>query len=274
MKSEDLHSTHVGPDKTVTKIRTVTAITFECPPEIDRGHDRFDDDTLFQKPEMNKANILSRIPLTSANMQLLVLAVVTLCGPGMFSALNGLGGAGLSNPTAVNNSLVANYGSSAVVGFIAGPIVNRIGYRLSLLIGAFAFGLYPLCLLVYLKTRKDWVLILGGTISGTLCSIEWTALGAMLMTYPSPKSKGKQVSLNIAAFNLGAVTGSLVRTDQFNGVLQFEQILTAFPDGLYAEYKFDGSISQSRNLHRVRRCHVPWSTSLTAHRQNKDGASE
>ena len=45
----------------------------------------------------------------------------------MFNALNGLGGAGLHNAFASTVSNSAVYASFAIVGFFAGPIVNRLG---------------------------------------------------------------------------------------------------------------------------------------------------
>ena len=151
--------------------------------------------------------------LTTASLQLKILGLIFLCGPGVFAGITGLGAAGLGNPTPVNNSLIAAYGTTAVASFFAGPICTQIGFRLSLLLGSAAFTFYSVCLIVYKDTGSGWILILGGVILGLFSSLEWTAQGTMVMTYPLPKEKGKLVSFNMTVFNLGAVLGSLVRTN-------------------------------------------------------------
>ena len=148
----------------------------------------------------------------SGTTQLRLLGIIFLCGPGMFAGLTGLGGGGLSNPVPVNDSLIANYASSAIVGFFAGPICTRLGFRLSLMLGSIAFSFYSACLLIYQRSEADWLLVLGGVVLGILSSFEWTAQGTMMMSYPLPDEKGKHVSFNLTMFNLGASLGSLVRT--------------------------------------------------------------
>ena len=151
-------------------------------------------------------------PFASGSLQLRLLGLIFFCGPGMFAGLTGLGGGGLGNPVPVNNSLIANYASSAIFGFFAGPVCTRLGFRLSLMLGGAAFSFYSACLLIYKQTQAGWLLIFGGVALGILSSFEWTAQGTMMMTYPLPHEKGKHVSFNLTMFNLGASLGSLVRT--------------------------------------------------------------
>ena len=150
------------------------------------------------------------LSLHQASHQLWILAFIFLCGPGVFAGITGLGGAGLGNPVPVNNSLIANYATSAVVSFFAGPMCTRLGFRLALMLGSAAFTFYSVCLLIYKQTQDGWVLILGGIILGVLSSFEWTARGAMVMAYPLQKEKGKHVSFNLTLFNFGAILASLV----------------------------------------------------------------
>ncbi|KAI1353074.1 major facilitator superfamily domain-containing protein [Xylaria sp. FL0043] len=149
-------------------------------------------------------------PYRSGSFQLGILAIIFLLGPGLFAALIGLGGAGLGNPIPVNNSYIINYGTSAAVGFFAGPVMQRIGLRLSLSLGAAAFTFYSATLLIYKRTQEGWVLLLGGAVLGVFSSFSWTAQGTMLLSYPLANSKGKHISLNLAGFNAGASLGSIV----------------------------------------------------------------
>jgi hypothetical protein len=149
-------------------------------------------------------------PYTSSTVQLTLLGIIFFCGSGVFAALTGLGGGGLGNPVFVNNSLVATYGTLAVFGFFSGPICAKIGFRISLALGSIAFTLYSACLLVYKHTQIGWVLILGGILLGVMWALSGTALGAMLMSYPTPDTKGKWMALNWIYYNGGAMLGSVV----------------------------------------------------------------
>ncbi|KAH9909730.1 hypothetical protein F4778DRAFT_789047 [Xylariomycetidae sp. FL2044] len=83
-----------------------------------------------------RSELFKLLRVTSTEVQPTILAVSFLCGPGLFVALMGLGAAGLDDPTPVNNSYIATYASTAVVSFFAGPIVDRIGFRAALILGA------------------------------------------------------------------------------------------------------------------------------------------
>jgi hypothetical protein len=63
------------------------------------------------------------------------LTLLNRC-PGMYNALNGLGGAGQLDPTVQNNATVALFATFAVVAFFSGAICNKLGVRLSLIIGS------------------------------------------------------------------------------------------------------------------------------------------
>jgi MFS family permease len=153
----------------------------------------------------------STIPhYSSSTVQLTIVGIIFLCGPGVLGALTGLGGGGLGNPIAVNNSLIATYGTSAVFGFFSGPICSKLGFRMSLALGSIAYTLHTACILVYKHTQTGWLIVVSGVVLGILSSFSWTALGAMLMSYPTPEAKGKWMSLNLIYFNGGVTLGSIV----------------------------------------------------------------
>ena len=148
----------------------------------------------------------------SPQVQLTLLGLVFCFGPGMFCMLNGLGGGGLADPAPSNNALVANNVAIALVGFFAGPIVSKLGFRISLTLGGFGYVLYTSSLLTYQITGNGPFLITSGAVLGVLCSLLWTAQGAMLMSYPLPRYKGRYTSYVWTIFNLGAAGASLVNS--------------------------------------------------------------
>lgn len=148
--------------------------------------------------------------LRSVPSQLTILGFLCFLGPGMFCALNGLGGGGLHDPSAANTANVAVYATFAVLGFVSGPIVSKIGFRTAIALGGIGYGLYASSLLSYKLNGNTGFLIAGGIILGAFASLFWTSQGAMLIGYTDPASRGKYISLVWGIFNLGAGLGSLV----------------------------------------------------------------
>ena len=132
--------------------------------------------------------------------------------------LNGLGGGGLANPVPSNDALVANNIAIALVGFFAGPIVSKLGFRISMTLDGFGYVLYTSSLLTYQITGNGPFLITSGAVLGVLCSLLWTAQGAMLMSYPLPRYKGRYTSYVWTISNVGAAGASLVSSDHLKSI--------------------------------------------------------
>jgi len=133
----------------------------------------------------------------------------------MFCAMNGLGGGGLHNPGPANTANVAVYATFAVVGFISGPIVTKIGFRASFTLGGVGYSLYASSLLSYKLDGNEGFLVVAGVVLGVFASLLWTSQGAMLISYPSLEERGRYISLVWSLFNLGAGLGSLVSLSPF-----------------------------------------------------------
>lgn len=75
----------------------------------------------------------------SAMVQVCILGFVCFLGPGMFNALSGMGGGGLSDPSAAVKANIALYSVFAGVSFFSGSVHNIIGSRTIVLIGLCLF---------------------------------------------------------------------------------------------------------------------------------------
>ena len=147
--------------------------------------------------------------------QLVLVSFVCFLCPGMFNAINGIGGGGQVDPTVVNNSNTALYSTFSVVGFFAGSIVNRLGIKLTLSFGGIGYCIYVISFLVYNHTANAGFNIFAGALLGVCAGLLWAAQGAIMMSYPAEKDKGKYISWFWMIFNLGAVIGSLVRRSHY-----------------------------------------------------------
>jgi MFS family permease len=165
------------------------------------------------KPWMYKTTKIGPVKIpgyASPPFQLALVAFVCFLCPGMFNAVNGLGAGGQVDPYDINNANTALYATFSVVAFFAGSIANRIGLRLTLGLGGFGYFLYIASILSYNHNQNAGFLIFAGALLGLCAAMLWTAQGAVMMSYPPEKSKGKYISWFWMVFNLGAVIGSLV----------------------------------------------------------------
>ncbi len=145
----------------------------------------------------------------SPPFQLTLVAFVCFLCPGMFNAVNGLGGGGQENPKTADNANVAVYATFSVVGFFAGTIANRLGIKLTLSLGGMGYFLYVSSYLSYNHNKNSGFVIFSGAVLGVSAGMLWAAQGAIMMSYPPEQSKGRYISWFWMIFNLGAVIGGL-----------------------------------------------------------------
>jgi hypothetical protein len=153
-----------------------------------------------------------RLPwFASPPVQLVIVSFVCFLCPGMFNALNGMGGGGQLDPTANNKANTALYSTFAVVGFFAGTFTNKLGIRTALSFGGIGYSIYVASYLSYNHTKNLGFTTFAGALLGVCAGLLWCAQGAIMMSYPPEASKGRYISWFWMIFNLGAVIGSLVR---------------------------------------------------------------
>jgi len=169
------------------------------------------------KPWMYKKLKLGPITIpgyATPEFQIIFVAIVCFLCPGMFNAVNGLGAGGQVNAHDINRANTALYATFAVVGFFAGSIANKIGLRLTLGFGGFGYTLYLASILSYNHDQNAGFLIFAGAFLGLCAGLLWTAQGAIMMSYPPEKSKGRYIAWFWMIFNLGGVIGALVPLGQ------------------------------------------------------------
>ncbi|KAH8712033.1 hypothetical protein GQ44DRAFT_812858 [Phaeosphaeriaceae sp. PMI808] len=142
------------------------------------------------------------------SVQVTLVAFVSFLCPGMWNALNGLGGGGLVDAKPANNANVALYSTFAVVGFFAGIATNKLGIRATLSLGGFGYTLYSSSLLCYKHTRNSGFLIFAGLQLGLCAGLFWVAQGMVMLSYPTEESKGKYIAWSWMIYNMGAVIGT------------------------------------------------------------------
>lgn len=177
-----------------------------------------------------------RIPYyCSPKAQLLIVSFVCFLCPGMFNALNGMGGGGQIDTETANAANATLYGVFAIVGFFSGTFTNKLGIKTALGLGGLGYSLYIASFLSYNFNSNRGFCIFAGAILGACAGLLWTAQGAIMMSYPKEKSKGRYISWFWIIFNTGGVLGGLVSSQNMCNIndtqhscrSHLEQTLTA-----------------------------------------------
>jgi MFS family permease len=130
----------------------------------------------------------------------------------MSNAVNGIGAAGLDDDAYASNAANTTlYATFAVVGFFAGTITNVLGIRVALSFGGLGYCVYVSALLCFNKIQNLGYVVFSGFLLGCCAGILWSAQGAIMMSYPPEKFKGRYISWFWIIFNMGAVIGGLVQ---------------------------------------------------------------
>ncbi|KAJ5411026.1 uncharacterized protein N7487_005385 [Penicillium crustosum] len=147
---------------------------------------------------------------TDSWFQIILISFICFCCPGMYNALSGLGGSGQVDQTVAANASVALLACTAGTAlFIVGPIFDRVGPRVCLLLGGWTYALYSGSLLCFNATGNGGFVIALGAILGVGASFLWVAQGAIMTTYVPESQKGRAIAAFWIIFNLGGGVGSL-----------------------------------------------------------------
>ncbi|KAJ5688494.1 hypothetical protein N7536_011113 [Penicillium majusculum] len=142
--------------------------------------------------------------------QLVLVALICFLCPGMFNALSGMGGGGMTDATLVDKMNTALYVTSAFASFFSGTIVNRLGVRITLACGGIGYCIYVVSLLTSLHKHVPGFNIFAGFLLGVCSSLLWTAQGTIMVSYPLEQHKGRFFTLFWSIFNVGSCVGSLI----------------------------------------------------------------
>ncbi|KAK7454451.1 hypothetical protein VKT23_011207 [Stygiomarasmius scandens] len=147
--------------------------------------------------------------------QVTMLGFVCFMCPGLFNALTGLGAGGQVDSVTNSKSNAAHYATFAIMAFFAGSVNNKLGSKLTLLLGSFGYCLFiGSYLAMNIHPDAGGFVIAAGTILGICAGLLWTAQGSIMLSYPTEAEKGRFIAIFWAIFNLGGVVGAAVSLGQ------------------------------------------------------------
>ncbi|KAJ1952599.1 hypothetical protein EC988_003465 [Linderina pennispora] len=163
--------------------------------------------------------------------QVVLVGFVCFLNPGMYNALNGMGGGGQVDHTTGSNANTALYCTFVVFGVIGGSIVNLFGVRWTIFGSGFTYALYSGSYIYLNHTQKGSFTIAAGALLGVGAGILWAAQGMIMVSYPREEEKGKYIAVFWIIFNLGGMLGGILPF-----AINFHSDKKSLADGVYIAF--------------------------------------
>ncbi|KAH6871420.1 major facilitator superfamily domain-containing protein [Thelonectria olida] len=142
--------------------------------------------------------------------QATVVGIAAFAAPGLWNAMNSVGAGGQQTPFLVmaGNALLF---SLMTVTCLSGSIVaNRFGLKNTLIFGTSGFVLYSAALYTNNRYGTEWFIYVGSAACGITAGLFWAAEGAIMLSYPEPKNRGKYLAYWLCYRNSGGILGGII----------------------------------------------------------------
>jgi len=148
------------------------------------------------------------------------------CLPGIYLSLTGLGAGGgkpESQAVAANVNAIL-YGVFFVVGWFGGSVMNLIGPRFTIALGAVGYSLYTGGLWYFDRSGNSWLAYFGGAAEGVSAALLWGCTNGIAYSYAEEKEKALYMTIQWVLCATGSTIAALVALginmhaeDQFAG---------------------------------------------------------
>ncbi|KAI6461010.1 hypothetical protein MCOR17_006498 [Pyricularia oryzae] len=142
--------------------------------------------------------------------QMIICGIIALLGPGLWNANNSLGAGGALEPYLVNagNSIV--FAFMGIFSILSPVFVNWIGVKQTLILGTLGWSIYSGALYQNNRFGTEWFVIVGAVICGISAGFYWAAEGAVILSYPEHRKRGRYLALWMAFKNSGQMIGGSI----------------------------------------------------------------
>lgn len=162
------------------------------------------------RPEEQKAKVAwYRSPWYNA----LILGLCNFLAPGIWNAMNSLGGGGDEKPYLVNAANALTFGLMVVsCFFMSGPCVRYLGIKWTLIVGTIGYAPYAAGLYAHNRYGDgwSWFVLFGAALCGISAGLFWMAEAAIALSYPEPQRQGRFLGLWLSFRVGGQILGGAV----------------------------------------------------------------
>lgn len=121
----------------------------------------------------------------------LILGICNFLAPGIWGAMNSLGGGGAQEPYLVNTANALTFCLMVVSCFFGSVVVRYIGIKWTLIVGTLGYAPYAAGLYTNNRFDSEWLTIFGAALCGLSAGIFWMAESAVALSYPEPYNQGR-----------------------------------------------------------------------------------
>ncbi|KAI1843497.1 hypothetical protein JX266_010323 [Neoarthrinium moseri] len=146
----------------------------------------------------------------SCLFQVIIVGLVSLCEPGIWTALNNLGAGGQASPFLNNAANALTYGLMSVGCAIAGGVSNKITPKWALVLGAAFYTPYAAGLYCNNRYGNEWFMLLGAGLCGIGASLLWASEAAIAVGYPEEAKRGKYIAIWMGIRQFGPLIGGSI----------------------------------------------------------------
>ena len=175
------------------------------PKDEEVSRDSFDTRTVRQQPGKSSSSFFETTPSSIGNIltqntvkwyrstfyNALILGLCNLLAPGIWGAMNSLGGGGEEKPYLVNAANALTFALMVVSCFFSSIFVRFIGIKWTLIVGTMGYAPYAAGLYVNNRFGDQWLVLLGAALCGLSAGIFWAAEAAIALAYPEPYNQGR-----------------------------------------------------------------------------------
>jgi MFS family permease len=140
----------------------------------------------------------------------LVLGLCNFLAPGIWGAMNSLGGGGEEKPYLVNAANALTFGLMVISCFFGSVVVRFIGIKWTLIVGTMGYAPYAAGLYTNNRFGDEWLVILGAALCGISAGIFWMAEAAIALSYPEPYNQGRFLGFWLSFRVGGQILGGII----------------------------------------------------------------
>ncbi|KAI5364043.1 Putative Ion channel regulatory protein, UNC-93 [Septoria linicola] len=140
----------------------------------------------------------------------IILGICNFCAPGIWGAMNSLGGGGQQDPWLVNAANALTFCLMVVTCAFSGVFVKYLGIRWTLILGAAGYCPYAAGLYCNNRFGSSWFVLFGAATCGLGAGLFWMAEAAIALSYPEPYNQGKLLGLWLSFRVGGQILGGAV----------------------------------------------------------------
>ncbi|KAK2736462.1 hypothetical protein FQN55_001639 [Onygenales sp. PD_40] len=121
----------------------------------------------------------------------LILGICNLLAPGIWGAMNSLGGGGAQEPYLVNAANALTFCLMVLSCFFGTVLVRYIGIKWTLIAGTLGYAPYAAGLYTHNRYGTEWFVLFGAALCGLSAGIFWMSEAAIALSYPEPWNRGR-----------------------------------------------------------------------------------